>query len=101
MAAERVEVAGIPEPGARRAAWQDGRGARVDLGPAGAGVDVAVLDLGDDPPDWLPTPVPVWPTAHMPSIVEVFGYPLAERQLYGVWRQVHCGRSNRKLEQFS
>src|SRR2546425_1536876 len=31
--------------------------ARVDLGPAGAGVDVAVLDLGEDRPTWLPAPV--------------------------------------------
>ncbi|MFY9776881.1 MAG: hypothetical protein WAK28_20120, partial [Trebonia sp.] len=34
---------------------------RLDLGPANAGVDVAVLNLGEDPPDWLPAPVHVWP----------------------------------------
>jgi len=61
--------------------------ARVNLGPAGAGVDVAVLDLGEDRPGWLPGPVPVWPAARLPARVEVFGYPLAERLLKGVWRQ--------------
>ena len=61
--------------------------ARVDLGLAGAGVDVAVLDLGEDRPSWLPAPVPVWPAARPPGRVQVFGYPLAERALNGVWRQ--------------
>jgi WD40 repeat protein/V8-like Glu-specific endopeptidase len=61
--------------------------ARVDLGPAGAGVDVAVLDLGVDRPGWLPAPVPVWPAARLPGRVQVFGYPLAEGPLNGVWRQ--------------
>ena len=61
--------------------------ARVDLGPAGAGVDVAVLDLGEDRPGWLPAPVPVWPAARPPGRVQVFGYPLAEGPLNGVWRQ--------------
>ena len=61
--------------------------ARVDLGPAGAGVDVAVLDLGEDRPGWLPAPVPVWPAARPPARVQVFGYPLAEGPLNGVWRQ--------------
>ena len=61
--------------------------ARVDLGPAGAGVDVAVLDLGEDRPGWLPAPVPVWPAARPPTTVQVFGYPLDERVLKGVWRQ--------------
>ena len=61
--------------------------ARLDLGPAGAGVDVAVLDLGEDRPGWLPAPVPVWPAARPPGRVQVFGYPLAEGPLNGVWRQ--------------
>ena len=61
--------------------------ARVDLGPAGAGVDVAVLDLGEDRPGWLPAPVPMWPAARLPGRVQVFGYPLAEGPLNGVWRQ--------------
>jgi WD40 repeat protein len=61
--------------------------ARLDLGPAGAGVDVAVLDLGEDRPGWLPAPVPVWPAARPPGRVKVFGYPLAEGPLNGVWRQ--------------
>ena len=68
---------------------QPGRTAasRLDLGPAGAGVDVAVLDLGEDRPGWLPAPVPVWPAARPPGRVQVFGYPLAEGPLNGVWRQ--------------
>ena len=61
--------------------------ARVDLGPASRGMDVAVLDLGEDRPGWLPMPVPVWPAARPPIKVQVFGYPLAERSLNGVWRQ--------------
>ena len=61
--------------------------ARVDLGPASLQADVAVLDLGEDRPGWLPAPVPVWPTARPPARVQVFGYPLAERLLKGVWRQ--------------
>ena len=61
--------------------------ARVDLGAAGMGVDVAVLDLGEDRPDWLPAPVPVWPAVRLPGRVQVFGYPLAEALLNGVWRQ--------------
>ena len=60
---------------------------RLDLGPAGAGVDVAVLDLGEDPPGWLPAPVPVWPASRPPRMVKVFGYPLDEGSLNGVWRQ--------------
>ena len=60
---------------------------RVGLDPAGAGVDVAVLDLGEDGPGWLPGPVPVWPAARLPARAQVFGYPLAEGPLNGVWRQ--------------
>ena len=55
--------------------------------PASAEVDVAVLDLGEDRPGWLPAPVPVWPAARPPRRVQVFGYPLAEGPLNGVWRQ--------------
>jgi V8-like Glu-specific endopeptidase len=68
------------QPGRAAAAW-------VDLGPVGAGVDVAVLDLGEDRPGWLPAPVRVWPAARLPARVRVFGYPLAEGPLNGVWRQ--------------
>ena len=60
---------------------------RLDLGPASAGVDVAVLDLGEDLPGWLPATVPVRPAARPPERVKVFGYPLAEGLLKGVWRQ--------------
>ena len=61
--------------------------ARVDLGPASREADVAVLDLGEDRPGWVPAPVPVWPTGRPPRRVQVFGYPLAEGPLNGVWRQ--------------
>ena len=50
-------------------------------------MDLAVLDLGEDPPGGLPAPVPVWPAARLPGRVQVFGYPLAEGPLNGVWRQ--------------
>jgi len=60
---------------------------RLDLGPAGARVDAAVLDLGEDLPGWLPAPMHVWSAARPPGRVRVFGYPLAEGPLSGVWRQ--------------
>ena len=85
VAVEQVELE-FPDQGP---GGQPGRtaAARVDLGPASAGVDVAVLDLGEDRPGWLPAPVPVWPAARPPARVQVFGYPLAEGPLNGVWRQ--------------
>ncbi len=85
VAVVRVELE-FPDQGP---GGQPGRtdAARIDLGPAGPGVDVAVLDLGEDRPGWLPAPVPVWPAAHPPGRVQVFGYPLAEGSLNGVWRQ--------------
>ena len=88
LARAAVEQAELEFPG-RGPSGQLGRtaAARVDLGPAGAGADVAVLDLGEERPDWLPAPVPVWPAARPPTRVEVFGYPLVERLLKGVWRQ--------------
>ena len=85
MAVEQVGLE-FPDHGT---GGQPGRAAasRLDLGPAGAGVDVAVLDLGENRPGWLPAPVPVWPAARPPGRVQVFGYPLAEGALNGVWRQ--------------
>ena len=61
---------------------QGGEGGRLaasflDVGVAG--VDVAVLDLGEDRPGWLPIPVPVWPAGRPPDRVRVFGYPLGGR----------------------
>ena len=46
-----------------------------------------MLDLGEDRPGWLPAPVPVWPAARPPRKVKVFGYPLDEGSLNGVWRE--------------
>ena len=85
VAVEQVELV-FPDQGSGE---QPGRtaAARIDLGPAGEGVDLAVLDLGEDRPSWLPAPVPVWPAARPPAKVQVFGYPLAEKLLNGVWRQ--------------
>jgi hypothetical protein len=59
---------------------------RVDLGPESEILDLAVLDLGESTPDWLPRPMAVWPAARMPRNVRLFGYPLAEGVLNGVWR---------------
>ncbi len=78
-----LEFPGLGEDGQPGAA----AASRLDLGPAGAGVDVAVLDLGEDRPGWLPASVRVWPAARPPRMVKVFGYPLAERSRKGVWRQ--------------
>ena len=85
MAVEQAELE-FPDqgPGAQPARVA---ASRLELGPASPGADVAVLDLGEDPPGWLPAPVPVWPAARPPDRVQVFGYPLAEGPLNGVWRQ--------------
>ena len=83
-----VEQVELEFPG-RGPGGQPGRAvaSRLDLGPTSPQVDVAVLDLGEDYPGWLPAPVPVWPAGRSPGRVQVFGYPLAERTLNGVWRQ--------------
>ena len=61
---------------------------RVALGSASDGVDVAVLELADPVvKNTLPAPVTLWPAARLPRRVEVFGYPLAEGALNGVWRE--------------
>jgi V8-like Glu-specific endopeptidase len=85
VAVEQVELE-FPGQGP---AGQPGRTAatRLDLGPAGSEVDVAVLDLGEDRPGRLPEPAPMWPAARPPATVQVFGYPLDERLLKGMWRQ--------------
>src|SRR5690242_12729547 len=83
-----VDLVELEFPG-RGPGGQAGRAtaSRLDVCPASAGVDVAVLDLGQDPPGSLSAPVPVWPAARVPGRVKVFGYPLAEGPLNGVWRQ--------------
>ncbi len=83
-----VDQVELEFPG-RELGGQPGRAAAscLDLGPGSPEPDVAVLELGEDPPDWLPAPVPVWPAARLPGRVRVFGYPLAEGPLNGVWRQ--------------
>jgi hypothetical protein len=49
--------------------------------------DVAVLDLGEQPPGWLPAPVGLWAGRRLPALVDVIGFPTAERALEGVWRE--------------
>src|SRR3712207_4661840 len=66
---------------------QDGRDYPVtvlDL-PAAAAVDLAVLDLGDHAVDLPPGP-PLWASRRVPASVQVFGYPVAEGALTGIWR---------------
>ena len=85
VALEQVE---LEFPGRELGGWSGPvTASRLDLGAAGSRVDVAVLDLGEDLPGWLPAPVPMWPAAQPPGKVQVFGYPLAEGPLNGVWRQ--------------
>lgn len=50
-------------------------------------VDVAVLDLGEQPPSWLPAPAGLWAGRRLPALVDVIGFPTAERALEGVWRE--------------
>src|SRR4051794_6407476 len=69
-------------------------------GEAGVAVDVAVLDLGDAPTVPLPRPVGLWPAARMPQRVSVFGFPRAERDATGWWREFHlAGPVGRNLVQ--
>jgi V8-like Glu-specific endopeptidase len=58
----------------------------VSLPQVGA-TDVAVLDLGEESPEWLPEPVGVWAGRRLPDRVDVIGFPTAERALEGVWRE--------------
>jgi V8-like Glu-specific endopeptidase len=60
---------------------------RMPAPPGAHSLDVAVLDLGEQPLDWLPAPVPLSPARRLPPRVIVFGFPLAEPDLRGVWRE--------------
>jgi WD40 repeat protein len=59
---------------------------RLPLQAVGGSVDAAVLDLGDERPEWLPKPVDLWPAERLPTHLSVLGYPRAENALRGVWR---------------
>jgi Trypsin-like peptidase domain len=61
----------------------------VVLDVAAASVDVGMLDLVLDAksPGWLPAAVPLSPQRRLPSRVSVFGFPLEEKALNGVWRE--------------
>lgn len=60
---------------------------RVALGAGADVLDIAVLELEDPLPDWLPKPVPVWPGRRLPDAVAVFGFPKVEPAARGVWRE--------------
>lgn len=60
---------------------------RIALGAGADALDVAVLELEDPLPDWLPKPVPVWPARRLPDAVAVFGFPKVEPTARGVWRE--------------
>ncbi|MDB5066120.1 MAG: pentapeptide repeat protein, partial [Chloroflexi bacterium] len=58
----------------------------VDIGEWAAGMDIALLELTRDLPPGLS--VPEWlPYAGATDRVRVFGYPLEERELNGIWMQ--------------
>ena len=54
--------------------------------PLAGDVDVAVLDLGEHPPAWLPQPVKVMAGRRLPERVLVTGFPIEEKAQKGVWR---------------
>jgi WD40 repeat protein len=56
------------------------------LDSAEPSIDAAVLDVGDAPPAWLPRPVELFVGQRWPAQVSVYGFPLSERALRGVWR---------------
>jgi WD40 repeat protein len=58
----------------------------IDLGKGAREKDVALLELTDDLPDSIA--VPNWlPFAGAPDRIRIFGYPLGERDLTGIWVQ--------------
>ncbi|MFF4402464.1 trypsin-like peptidase domain-containing protein [Streptomyces sp. NPDC001480] len=57
---------------------------RVLATPGSRAVDAAVLDLGEDPPDWVPPPLTLSPKRRTPTRVRVFGFPRQDK-LSGVW----------------
>ncbi|MFZ0120175.1 MAG: trypsin-like peptidase domain-containing protein, partial [Pseudonocardiaceae bacterium] len=83
---EPVEQAEVEFPGAGPEANPRTLVTRLDLGIAANGVDISVLQLGQ-PLLKESRPVPVWPAGRLPERVAVFGYPLAEGPLSGVWRE--------------
>jgi hypothetical protein len=57
---------------------------RVHLGTAAEQLDIAVLELNPGPADR--PPAELWAAKRLPQETKAFGYPLAEKQLRGVWR---------------
>lgn len=70
-----------PDSGGARVAAE-----RVDLAEVSADVGILDLILDDDQP-WLPSAVPLCPALRLPDSVSVFGFPRAEKELRGVWRE--------------
>lgn len=62
--------------------------------PLAGDVDVAVLDLGEHPPAWLPQPVRMWAGQRLPEQVRVYGYPTGESERKGVWREFTVSDTN-------
>ena len=66
---------------------------RVTVALRNADVDVAVLEVQVDGDDvdaaavGLPDPVLVWAAGRLPQQVAVFGYPLSDSTVAGVWRR--------------
>src|SRR5580700_6781223 len=58
---------------------------RIDLGGAAEQLDIAVLELDAGAGDRLP-PATLWAAERLPQETKAFGYPLAEKNLTGVWR---------------
>jgi V8-like Glu-specific endopeptidase len=52
----------------------------------GSPVDVALLELVDPVPQWLPPAMALWAPGREPDRVDVFGFPVDETELVGWWR---------------
>ena len=64
---------------------------------AASELDVALLAVDDLPADL--ERVPLSPVARLPERVKVFGFPLAEKELKGVWRDlISSGRAGRLVQ---
>lgn len=71
-----------PDSGGARVAAE-----RVDLAEVSADVGMLNLVADGDPRPWLPSAVSLCPALRLPDNVSVFGFPRAERELRGVWRE--------------
>jgi WD40 repeat protein len=65
----------------------DARDVAVQV-PSSGTADFVILDLGEQPPSWLPSPPSLWAGARLPDAVSVLGFPHGEREPVGVWREL-------------